>query len=74
MATDKQKAMVRAEARKLTPPLDGEAFRQFVYFVTGKHSSKDLEIGDIDKILLKFKETGLVEEFATATYGEASSS
>ena len=74
MATDKQKAMVRAEARKLATPLDGEAFRQFVAFVTGKHSSKDLEIGDIDAILLKFKNAELVEEFATATYGEAASS
>lgn len=69
MATDRQKAMIRAEARKVG--LDGDAFKAFVAMTTGKTTSKDLEIGDIDIVLTKIKDAELVEQFATATYGES---
>lgn len=68
LASDKQKAMVRAEARK--QGLEGENLRAFMLLTTGKQSSKQLEIGDIDILLMKLGDAELVNDFATATIGE----
>jgi hypothetical protein len=68
MATDRQKALLRAKGREVG--LEGDAFKAFVAMTTGKTTSKDLEIGDVDRVLLKFADKELVEQFATATYGE----
>ncbi len=68
LASDTMKAKLRVEARKVG--LDGPAFKAFMVAVTGKASSKELTIGDIDRALAKLKDSELVAEFATATYGE----
>lgn len=68
LASDTMKAKLRVEARKVG--LDGPAFKAFMVAVTGKASSKELTIGDIDRALAKLKDAELVTEFATATYGE----
>ena len=68
LASDTMKAKLRVEARKVG--LDGPAFKAFMVAVTGKASSKELTIGDIDRALAKLRDSELVAEFATATYGE----
>jgi len=68
-ATDKQKKLIRARARERGVETD-EQLKAFMIFVTGKYSSTQLTMDDVDVILSRLDDEELVRDVVEARIGE----
>lgn len=64
VASDTSKAALRAKAR--AKGLDGDTFKAYVKGVTGKESSKDLTIADVDKAIAWLEDADFVATILAA--------